>query len=50
MHLADLVVLYYQANKMQKRLDTEREAKELAEMRAKLGIDGGDSGVDLASK
>jgi len=33
------VVLYYQQTKMQKRLDTEREQKELAEMRAKLGID-----------
>ena len=36
-----LVVLYYQQTKMQKRLDTEREAKEVAEMRARLGIDGG---------
>jgi len=34
-----LVVLYYQQTKMQKRLDTEREARELAEMRQKLGID-----------
>lgn len=45
-----LVVLYYQQTKMQKRLDTEREAKELAEMRARLGIDAGDGGLDLASK
>ena len=36
-----LVVLYYQQTKMQKRLDTEREMKELAEMRARLGIDQG---------
>ncbi len=36
-----LVVLYYQQTKMQKRLDTEREAKEVAEMRVRLGIDGG---------
>lgn len=35
------MVLYYQQTKMQKRLDTEREMKELAEMRAKLGIDQG---------
>ena len=34
-----LVVLYYQQTKMMKRLDTEREQKELAEMRARLGID-----------
>ena len=37
-----LVVLFYQQTKMQKRLDTEREAAELAEMRRRLGIDGGD--------
>lgn len=36
-----LVVLYYQQTKMMKRLDTEREMKELAEMRARLGIDTG---------
>ena len=36
-----LVVLYYQQTKMQKRLDTEREMKELAEMRARLGLDSG---------
>ena len=41
-----LVVLYYQQTKMQKRLDTEREMKELAEMRARLGIDGGDEGAE----
>merc|ERR1711907_560179 len=40
-----LVVLYYQQTKMQKRLDTEREMKELAEMRSRLGIDSGDGGV-----
>lgn len=34
-----LVVLYYQQVKMQKRMDAERELKELAEMRARLGID-----------
>ena len=45
-----LVVLYYQQTKMQKRQDTEREQKELAEMRARLGIDGGDSDVDLSRK
>ena len=45
-----LVVLYYQQTKMQKRLDTEREAKELAEMRARLGIDTGDAGMDLAGQ
>ena len=45
-----LVVLYYQQTKMQKRLDTDREMKELAEMRARLGIDTGDSGVNLAGK
>merc|ERR1712060_339108 len=37
-----LVVLYYQQTKMQKRLDTEREQRELAEMREKLGIDTGE--------
>merc|ERR1719421_2059291 len=37
-----LVVLYYQQTKMQKRLDTEREQKELAEMREKLGISTGE--------
>ena len=36
-----LVVLYYQQVKMQKRLDTEREQKELAEMRQRLGLDQG---------
>ncbi|EOD36883.1 Hypothetical protein EMIHUDRAFT_63012 [Emiliania huxleyi CCMP1516] len=45
-----LVVLYYQQTKMQKRLDTEREQKELAEMRAKLGIDTGDEGYNLAKR
>jgi hypothetical protein len=35
---------------MQKRLDTEREMKELAEMRAKLGIDSGDAGADLSGR
>jgi len=45
-----LVVLYYQQTKMVKRLDTEREMKELAEMRARLGIDTGDGSVDLTSK
>ena len=35
---------------MMKRLDTEREMKELAEMRARLGIDSGDGAVDLTSK
>ena len=44
------VVLYYQQTKMQKRLDTEREQKELAEMRAKLGIDTGDEGYNLAKR
>ena len=39
-----LVVLYYQQTKMQKRLDTEREAKELAEMRQRLGLDTGGAG------
>ena len=42
-----LVVLFYQQTKMQKRLDTEREAAELAEMRRRLGIDGGDAGATL---
>ena len=28
----------------------EREAKELAEMRARLGIDTGDAGMDLAGQ
>ena len=45
-----LVVLYYQQTKMQKRQDTAREAKELAEMRARLGIDSGDTDVDLSRK
>ena len=45
-----LVVLYYQQTKMQKRLDTDREQKELAEMRARLGIDSGDGDVDLSKK
>eukprot|EP00316_Scyphosphaera_apsteinii_P025538 CAMPEP_0119343334 /NCGR_PEP_ID=MMETSP1333-20130426/106392_1 /TAXON_ID=418940 /ORGANISM="Scyphosphaera apsteinii, Strain RCC1455" /LENGTH=129 /DNA_ID=CAMNT_0007355721 /DNA_START=29 /DNA_END=418 /DNA_ORIENTATION=- len=45
-----LVVLYYQQTKMQKRLDTEREQKELADMRQKLGLDSGDRGLDLSSK
>ena len=40
-----LVVLYYQQTKMQKRLDTEREARELAEIRQKLGIDTGESSL-----
>ena len=40
-------MLYYQQTKMQKRLDTEREAAELAEMRRRLGIDGGDAGATL---
>merc|ERR1712216_509610 len=44
-----LVVLYYQQTKMMKRLDTEKEMKELAEMRARLGIDSGDTGADLTS-
>lgn len=44
------MVLYYQQTKMQKRLDTERESRELAEMRAKLGIDTGDGGMNLAAK
>ena len=43
-----LVVLYYQQTKMQKRLDTEREMKELADMRARLGIDSGDAGANFA--
>merc|ERR1712083_675610 len=38
-----LVVLYYQQTKMQKRLDTEREQRELAEMREKLGITSGNT-------
>ena len=42
-----LVVLFYQQTKMQKRLDAEREAAELAEMRRRLGIDGGDAGATL---
>ena len=45
-----LVVLYYQPAKMQKRLDTEREMKELAEMRSRLGLDTGDSNVDITSR
>lgn len=45
-----LVVLYYQQTKMQKRLDTERETKELAEMRARLGIDTGDAQMDLSAR
>lgn len=45
-----LVVLYYQQTKMQKRQDTEREMKELAEMRAKLGIDQGDANHDLTKR
>jgi len=44
-----LVVLYYQQTKMQKRLDTEREMKELAEMRSRLGLDSGDAGRDLTT-
>ena len=47
---SDLVVLYYQQTKMQKRLDTEREMKELAEMRARLGLDEGDAGANLATR
>ena len=35
---------------MMKRLDTEREMKELAEMRARLGIDSGDADVDLTGR
>lgn len=42
-----LVVLYYQQVKMQKRLEAERELKELAEMRARLGIDQDD---DMGTK
>ena len=45
-----LVVLYYQQTKMQKRLDTEKEMKELQEMRARLGLDQGDGNVDLTTK
>ena len=45
-----LVVLYYQQTKMQKRQDTAREMQELAEMRARLGIDEGDGNLDLTSK
>jgi len=45
-----LVVLYYQQTKMQKRQDTEREMKELSAMRAKLGIDQGDSNMDLTKR
>ena len=44
-----LVVLFYQQTKMQKRLDTEKELKELQEMRARLGLDTGDAGVDLTA-
>ena len=43
-------MLYYQQTKMQKRQDTEREMKELAEMRAKLGIDQGDADHDLTKR
>lgn len=39
-----LVCLYYQQTKMQKRMDTEREQKELAEMRQRLGLDQGAPG------
>ena len=42
-----LVVLYYQQSKMEKRQDTEREMKELSEMRARLGIDSGDANLDF---
>ena len=45
-----LVVLYYQQTKMQKRLDTEKEMKELQEMRARLGLDQGDGNVNLTTK
>lgn len=45
-----LVVLYYQQTKMQKRQDTEREMKELAEMRARLGIDQGDANMDFTKR
>mmetsp|Transcript_30655 Transcript_30655/g.79627 ORF Transcript_30655/g.79627 Transcript_30655/m.79627 type:complete len:132 (-) Transcript_30655:120-515(-) len=45
-----LVVLYYQQTKMQKRQDTEREMKELAEMRARLGLNEGDTNVDLTKR
>merc|ERR1711998_753615 len=45
-----LVVLYYRQTKMQKRLDTEREMKELAEMRSRLGLDTGDEKADLTSR
>jgi len=33
-----------------KSIVTEREQKELAEMRARLGIDSGDGDVDLSKK
>ena len=45
-----LVVLYYQQQKMKKRYDSERERKELAEMRSRLGIDSGDQGADFTGR
>ena len=45
-----LVVLYYQQTKMQKRLDTDKEMKDLAEMRARLGLDTGDANIDLSNR
>ena len=41
-----LVVLYYQQSKMQKRLDVDREQRELAEMKAKLGISEDDESIE----
>ena len=45
-----LVVLYYQQTKMQKRLDTAKELKDLAEMRSRLGLDTGDADLNLAGR
>lgn len=45
-----LVVLYYQQTKMQKRLNTEREQKELAEMRARFGVDSGEAEESAETK
>ena len=34
-----LIVLYYQATKMQKKLDIEKQRQEMEELKAKYGVD-----------
>jgi pre-mRNA branch site protein p14 len=33
-----LIVLYYQANRMQKKLDADQQRRELEEIKAKYGV------------